>query len=194
MFKKGSEEGILLNVRLANWVKEIPNLPQIIRLKLKGLMGIWWPVVLAYVAAILAIGISILIDMYELTEEAQWKTFQRSGSFVVFIALILGWYFINIWIKTKMGTAKKWIEDKGGVFHDLLKEEIFKINIEITKSTAEKIAKRTSEELGSHVGQSIKGYFGSLQQKFLVAEIILAGVGTVIWGYGDLFPSLWSAC
>ena len=183
-----------MNVRLANWVKAIPNLPQIIRMKVKGLMGIWWPVVLAYVTAILAISISILIDMYELTEEVQWKTFQRSGSFVVFIAFILGWYFINIWIETKMGTAKKWIEDKEGVLHDLLKEEIFKINIEITKRTAEEISKRTTEKFGSDIGQSIKGYFGSLQQKFLVAEILLAGVGTIIWGYGDLFPCLWRAC
>jgi hypothetical protein len=111
--------------------------------------------------------------------------FQRSGSFIVAVAIFTGWYLIHKWMKEKRDNAEAWIKEKS--------EQIPQWVDGVVGESGGIITKKIIDRLMPVIGQAREGYFGALEEKFVVAELILVVFGTIIWGYGDLLPLLWGA-
>lgn len=121
-----------------------------------------------------------------------WSVFSRSGSLIVVCALLLALVdyatstkeFIN---KTKEFLGPSYEEEEKGRIRQLIRDELDKYGL--SKSEKE-IAYLADQKREFYWDKFPERFGGSLKMKSVVSEVSIAMVGTLIWGFGDLFGKL----
>lgn len=127
-------------------------------------------------------GIIISINLHD------WSWFSRSGSLLVVIALTLEVIDFPTWISNISKSVRKYSERDGDeflydTFRNIIKENLKKHGVikspEEIEFLTEQYRDNYLELLPTKFGSGVK----KMAHKY---EIIIAAIGTLIWGFGDL--------
>jgi hypothetical protein len=124
--------------------------------------------------AILLLPISGVFISFSL---ADWQHFERSGSLVVIVGIILAWKDIT-------GNLNLFEQYANNQIHSRL-QEIEKEKISLRNALTES-AMSGVEKMGEEVKEAI----GLLKKRIRLLEVLALGLGTLIWGYGSIIGAL----
>ncbi|MDC0000468.1 hypothetical protein OAE16_08545 [Porticoccaceae bacterium] len=108
---------------------------------------------------------------------ADWQYFERSGSLMVIVGIILAWKDIN-------GTLN-WFEGyvESTVSYQL--KELEKQKISLRDALIESAISGVK-----YIGKELREQIGLLKKRIRFLEVVALGLGTLIWGYGSIIADL----
>jgi hypothetical protein len=118
-----------------------------------------------------------------------WSVFSRSGSLIVVCALVLAFFDYTTTTKQFFDKAREFFGDQyeeqvRSTVQKLICEELKKYGIEKSNEELGYLVERRISEIWEGVPARVGGLF---KLKSLKTELALAILGTLIWGFGDLF-------
>jgi hypothetical protein len=152
---------------------------------------ILWPWIIVGISiliSILALGIGVWFSV----EQKDWSLFSRAGSLLVIIALTMAIIDHSKWLKKVIdigdrATSSEFKEELKKIFHEQITENLDKHNLIKPPVEIEFLAdlecSKYLELAPQRVGINLRKWF----QKY---ELIIAGIGTFVWGFGDLVGRL----
>lgn len=144
----------------------------------------WVAVIIAIIVSIIILGIGIWLSL----ELDDWTIFSRSGSLLVVIALALAILDHSNWLQKVINVSSdaalpEFKEKLKQNFLNKVTERLSKHNLQKSEDEIEYIVNieisKYIEEVPNRIGSTVKRSF----QKY---ELIIAAIGTIVWGFGDL--------
>jgi len=108
-----------------------------------------------------------------------WQYFERSGSLVIVLGIVIAWKDFSDHIKWFESMAK-----------DCINRELSAIRNEKVTGLISYAIKSAKEDRVNLLSNSIDDLFERLQKRLRVIEVFTLAIGTIIWGYGSVLGNI----
>ena len=158
---------------------------------LKSMLVFLWPRIIIIFLIFISIAI-VGFGMRYSIENNDWSIFSRSGSVLVIIALIVAIVDHSYWSKKAIEVGNKAITEKRKEqfkdnFYKVIREDLDKYKVEKSENEINYLVNKEYTKYLEDLPERIGTVTRKSLQKY---ELIVASVGTVIWGFGDLLGCL----